>query len=183
MHTCNCNYPDHFLIIERKCTSVSICFTSFLFISAKPLGLVVATSEDTLKSIRPQVDQYTQDDDDDGQRQLAKSWRFLDGELGRSEREREREGGGEERRTKKKRDDIHAIFSRHLSLFPFAVATTGRVDRMFQVLPDQEDSISLGDILSDGLLVVELDTGCRLQAIPETPTNPQILFSPEEEVK
>jgi hypothetical protein len=54
---------------------------------------------------------------------------------------------------------------------------------MFQVLPDQEDSISMGDILSDGLLVVELDPSGRLQAIPETPTNPQILFSPEEEVK
>ena len=51
---------------------------------------MVATSEDTLKSIRPQVDQYTQDDDDDGQRQLAKSWRFLDGELGRRKSGRER---------------------------------------------------------------------------------------------
>ena len=57
------------------------------------------------------------------------------------------------------------------------------MDCMFQVLPDQEDSISMGDILSDGLLVVELDPSGRLQAIPETPTNPQILFSPEEEVK
>ena len=56
---------------------------------AKPLGLVVATSEDTLKTIRPQIDRYTQDDDDDGQRQLAKNWRFLDGE---------REGGREKGR-------------------------------------------------------------------------------------
>lgn len=109
--------------------------------AAKPLGLVVATSEDTLKTIRPQIERYTQDDDDDGQRQLAKNWRFLD------------------------------------------VATSGRMDCMFQVLPDQEDSISMGDILSDGLLVVELDPSGRLQAIPETPTNPQILFSPEEEAK
>ena len=73
------------------------------------------------------------------------------------------------------------FLSSHL-FFPL-VATSGRMDCMFQVLPDQEDSISMGDILSDGLLVVELDPSGRLQAIPETPTNPQILFSPEEEVK
>ena len=49
-------------------------------ITAKPLGLVVATSEDTLKTIRPQIDRYTEDDDDDGKKRLAKDWRFLDGE-------------------------------------------------------------------------------------------------------
>ena len=50
-----------------------------LFFVAKPLGLVVATSEDTLKTIRSQIDRYTEDDDDDGHRQLSKNWRFLDG--------------------------------------------------------------------------------------------------------
>ena len=84
--------------------------------------------------------------------------------------------------------DILYISVFHLNCdFPLAyfslVATSGRMDCMFQVLPDQEDSISMGDILSDGLLVVELDPSGRLQAIPETPTNPQILFSPEEEAK
>ena len=55
----------------------------------------MATSEDTLKTIRLQIDRYTQDDDDDGQRQLAKNWRFLDGERREKEGEGEREGEGE----------------------------------------------------------------------------------------
>ncbi len=35
------------------------------------------------------------------------------------------------------------------------VATSGRVDRMFQVTPDQERTMQIGDMLSDGLLIVE----------------------------
>ena len=58
----------------------------------------MATSEDTLKTIRPQIERYTQHDDDDGQRQLAKNWRFLDGEggeRGRGGEGRKKEGGRE----------------------------------------------------------------------------------------
>ena len=35
---------------------------------------------------------------------------------------------------------------------------TGLVDRMFQVLPEQENEMYVGDMLGDGLLVVELDS-------------------------
>lgn len=38
------------------------------------------------------------------------------------------------------------------------VASNGRLDRMFQVLPEQEESISVGDMLSDGILIVEHET-------------------------
>ena len=38
---------------------------------------------------------------------------------------------------------------------PHTVATSGRVDRVFQVTPDQERTMLIGDMLSDGLLVVE----------------------------
>ena len=58
---------------------VTLVDISFLkHFSAKPVGLVDATSEDTLKTIRPQIDRYTQDEDGDRQRVLAKNWRFLD---------------------------------------------------------------------------------------------------------
>lgn len=39
---------------------------------------------------------------------------------------------------------------------PPPVANSGRVDRMFQVTPDQEKTMLIGDMLSDGLLIVEL---------------------------
>ena len=51
---------------------------------------------------------------------------------------------------------------------------TGRLNRMFQVLPDQEDGIFIGDMLSDGIVVVELDPSPT--ATPET--KPKILLSP-----
>ena len=38
-----------------------------------------------------------------------------------------------------------------------AVAFSGRVDRVFQVLLEQEENIIVADMLSDGILVVELD--------------------------
>ena len=44
------------------------------------------------------------------------------------------------------------------------------MDTMFQVLLDQEDTISMGDILSDGLLVVELDQSNDLQDVDEAHT-------------
>ena len=36
------------------------------------------------------------------------------------------------------------------------MANSGRVHRMFQVTPDQEHNLFIGDMLSDGLLIVEL---------------------------
>ena len=39
------------------------------------------------------------------------------------------------------------------------VASTGRFDRVFQILPEQEEGISVGDMLSDGILIVEYDDG------------------------
>ena len=54
----------------------------------------------------------------------------------------------------------------------FAVANSGRVDRMFQVTPDQENNLFIGDMLSDGLLIVELP----LPAVV-TPIQPALLIS------
>ena len=50
--------------------------------SAFPLGIVVTTSQDTLKSLRPQINHYTHEGQP-GQRQplLAANWRYLDGML------------------------------------------------------------------------------------------------------
>ena len=58
-----------------------------------------------------------------------------------------------------------------------AVATSGRVDRMFQVLPDQEDNIRMEDMLSDGLLVVELGSSPTGTPQPKTGS----LLSPSED--
>ncbi len=64
-----------------------------------------------------------------------------------------------------------------LLLFAFAVANSGRVDRMFQVTPDQENNLFIGDMLSDGLLIVELPP-----TTVATPIQPPLLISsmPEE---
>ena len=35
---------------------------------------------------------------------------------------------------------------------------TGQMNRMFQVLPDEEENIYIGDMLSDDIIVVELDS-------------------------
>lgn len=57
----------------------------------------------------------------------------------------------------------------------YAVANSGRVDRMFQVTPDQEHSMLIGDMLSDGLLIVEL-----LPSPASTPIGqPADLLSPD----
>lgn len=37
------------------------------------------------------------------------------------------------------------------------VASSGRLDRVFQILPEQEESITVGDMLSDGILLVEFE--------------------------
>lgn len=48
---------------------------------------------------------------------------------------------------------------------------------MFQVLPDQEDGIFVGDMLSDGIVVVELDPSPT--ATPET--KPKTLLPPVDD--
>ena len=63
-------------------------------------------------------------------------------------------------------------------LSPSIVAMTGRVERMFQVLPDQEEAMFIGDMFSDGLFVVELPSQSLMGT---TDPNPTILLSPEME--
>ncbi len=55
---------------------------------------------------------------------------------------------------------------------------TGRVERMFQVLPDQEEAMYIGDMFSDGLFVVELSSQSPMTS---TDPNPTILLSPDME--
>ena len=43
------------------------------------------------------------------------------------------------------------------TIFSPVVASTGRHDRVFQILPEQEEAISVGDMLSDGILIVEYE--------------------------
>ncbi len=67
----------------------------------------------------------------------------------------------------------------HPSIHVYTVANSGRIDRLFQVIPDQEGSILIGEMLSDGLLVVEMPS-----SPPSTPlisTHPAILLSPDTE--
>ena len=56
---------------------------------------------------------------------------------------------------------------------------SGRVDRMFQVLPDQENDIRMEDLLSDGLLVVELESSPTGTPQPQPKTGS--LLSPAED--
>ncbi len=72
-----------------------------------------------------------------------------------------------------------AILKRYQYLFPtLTVALSGRVERMFQVLPDQEEGVFIGDMFSDGLFVVELP--CQSSSeVTSDPVAPTILLSPE----
>lgn len=53
----------------------------FLFYLAVALGLVVATSQDTLKAVRKQIEHFTVECDEDQECHLLKNWRYLDGML------------------------------------------------------------------------------------------------------
>ena len=57
------------------------------------------------------------------------------------------------------------------------VANSGRVDRMFQVTPDQERTMMIGDMLSDGLLIVEFPSSPAVTPSVEMDTAP-ILSDP-----
>ena len=52
---------------------------------------------------------------------------------------------------------------------------------MFQVIPDQEESISIRDMLCDGLLIVELPPSP--DPTPTPMPRPSILLSPDETTK
>ena len=69
---------------------------------------------------------------------------------------------------------IHVHTHTHTHTSCSHTVATGRLNRMFQVLPDQEDGIFIGDMLSDGIVVVELDPSPT--ATPES--KPKILLSP-----
>lgn len=108
------------------------------FPSAKALGLVVATAQDTLQTMRKQINQFANELDEDREPQLSKNWRFLDGES----------------LLISNQSPSYVVNGRFF--IQNIVANSGRVDRMFQVIPDQERTIVIGDMLSDGLLIVEL---------------------------
>ena len=65
----------YFLLSPAACIS-SLSFLSFLS-TAFSFGIVVATLQDTLKSLRPQIDMYTNEQQPG--RKLAQNWRYLDG--------------------------------------------------------------------------------------------------------
>ncbi|XP_064397829.1 diacylglycerol kinase zeta-like isoform X2 [Halichondria panicea] len=103
---------------------------------AKSVGIVHGSPRDCLRTVRAEVNLFTNDLNEDGEEELAKNWRFLD------------------------------------------IAMTGRVERMFQVLPDQEEAMYIGDMFSDGLFVVELSSQSPMTS---TDPNPTILLSPDME--
>ena len=53
--------------------------------------------------------------------------------------------------------DLHVSWFSFLTV-SFVVASSGRLDRVFQILPEQESMMSVGDMLSDGILVVEFES-------------------------
>ena len=98
---------------------------------AEPLGLVVTRPGDTLKTLRAHIERFTKGDELH-KSQLCHDWRYLDGGA------------------------LMCVWGHSVSgCLPYTVAFSGRVDRVFQVLPEQEENIIVGDMLSDGILVVE----------------------------
>ena len=57
---------------------VSLLYLLPFLSTAFSFGIVVATLQDTLKSLRPQIDMYTNEQQPG--RKLAQNWRYLDGE-------------------------------------------------------------------------------------------------------
>ena len=51
---------------------------------------------------------------------------------------------------------------------------TGRMNRMFKVLPDQEENIYIGDMLSDDIIVVELESS----PVSTPESKPKMFLSP-----
>ena len=66
----------------------------------------------------------------------------------------------------------HVYTCTHTHTHP--TVATGRMNRMFQVLPDQEENIYIGDMLSDDIIVVELDSS----PVSTPECKPKILLSP-----
>ena len=64
------------LSLSSSSSSSIPCPTPSSLPLAKALGLVVATPQDTLKSMRKQIEQLADELDEDG---LSRKWRFLDG--------------------------------------------------------------------------------------------------------
>ena len=65
-----------------------------------------------------------------------------------------------------------ALLFTSLFLFPSA-NSSGLYEQMFQITPDQEHSIVIGNMPSDGIIVMEMDSVVHLRAK---------LFSPEEDL-
>ena len=62
----------------------------------------------------------------------------------------------------------------HARTHTHTTVATGRMNRMFQVLPDQEENIYIGDMLSDDIIVVEMDSS----PVSTPESKPKILLSP-----
>ena len=87
---------------------------------------------DTLKTLRTQIAARFTEGDELHKSQLCHDWQYLDGRV------------------------LMCIWGHSVSgCLPYTVAFSGHVDRVFQVLPEQEENIIVGDMLSDGILVVE----------------------------
>ncbi len=65
------------------CTSNS-CFLSkslskvLLIFSASSVGIIHGSAQDSLQTVRAEINLFTNDLNEDGEEQLAKNWRFLD---------------------------------------------------------------------------------------------------------
>ncbi|XP_019848920.1 PREDICTED: diacylglycerol kinase zeta-like [Amphimedon queenslandica] len=83
--------------------------------AAVGLGLVITTASQSLRSLRPRIERFTQSSEH-SRATLSKNWQYLD------------------------------------------VASTGRLDQVFQILPEQEESVLVGNMLSDGILVIDCES-------------------------
>lgn len=133
----------------KKLVSVFVCHDYIFVALATGLGLVLTTASQSLHSLRPQIERFTQPSDY-GKATLSKNWQYLDGMLFYLYTH------AHDKYTSFYGSTSAAILIFLLvTSFSSLVASTGRLDQVFQILPEQEGSVLVGNMLSDGILVID----------------------------
>lgn len=103
-------------------------------VAAVYLGLLVSQPDTLLSSMRKEVERLYCKPNELGSRALAENWCFLDSEFN----------------SKCACDDDFNV------LPPAATSSTTHEDSLYCIQPDQEETMSVRDMLSDGILVLEI---------------------------
>lgn len=115
---------------------VEVLFADYMptlsVVAAINLGFLVSQPDTMLSSMRKEVERLYCKPDELGSRPLAENWCFLDSKF-------------------------KSVCKCDFSLwYTVATSSTTHEDRLYCIQPDQEETMSVRDMLSDGILVLEI---------------------------